>query len=129
MIEYTIDYFKVDRKRCECHDCGYWRNAYESWLNEDGFEINYSSTLTHLIQYAGRYCENYASDLFLIWSCLVERFKNKDYTGEKLILGFRESGVDKNESVVRNYNENRYYYRKIVTVEIEVKDGRLDMYM
>lgn len=121
MRDYTMDDFNVDRERYECHDFGY--------LTENGFEINYSSTLTHLIHYAGRYCECYASDLFLIWSSLLDRLENREYTGEKLILGFRESGVDKNETVVKNYNANWYYYRKIVTIEIDVKNGVIDMYM
>lgn len=129
MRDYTMDDFKVNREKCKFHDAGYWRYAWQSWYNKDGFDINCSSILTSLIQKAGRWCERYASDLFIIWSSLEKRLEDINYTGEKLVLGFRESGVDKNEIVVRNYNANSYYYREIVTLEIVVDDGRIDMYM
>ena len=129
MKKHTFHDSKVDHEKCKFHDAGYWRYANQSWFNKDGFEINYSSILTSLIQKAGRWCEHYASDLFIIWSSLEKRLEDINYTGEKLVLGFRESGVDKNEVVVKNYNENRYYYREIVTLEIEAFNGRIDMYM
>lgn len=129
MREYTMDDFKVSRENCKFHDSGYWRYAWQSWYNKDGFEVNYSSILTNLIQNAGRWCEHHASDLFIIWNAFEKRLEDINYTGEKLVLGFRESGVDKNENVIKNYNENCHYYRKIITVEIEVRNGRIDMYM
>ena len=82
-----------------------------------------------MIQIAGRYCESYASDLFLIWQALEERLKNPNYEGESLILGFRKMGVDKNETVVNNYNANYLYYRKIIPIEIVVTGNEIDMYM
>lgn len=129
MREYTIDDFKVNHKKCNFHATGFWRNSFQTWHGKDGFEINYSSILTNLIHNAGRWCEQYASDLFIIWSSLKERLEDVNYTGEKLVLGFRDCGIDKNENVIRNFNSNYHYYRKIIILEIEVNNGRIDMYM
>lgn len=127
MREYTLDDFKVDREKCRHHSSGTWSvsvfDTVPSW------NLNYSDILTRLIQAAGRYCEDYASDLFIHWSAIEEKLKDRNYEGETIILGFREQGVDKNEWVVKNYNENRYYYRKIVTLEIVINGNHIDMYM
>lgn len=130
MRELTMDDFKVDREKCKFHEHGIWcKGFFRIFTDEDGYEINYSSIVTYLIQIAGRFCESYASDLFLIWSCLEDRIKDKEYRGEKLILGFRRMGVDKNDIVVKNYNANPYYYRQIVVIEIEATGDEIDIYM
>ena len=125
---YTLQDFTVNKDRCKHHAQGYWQNHY--MYEEKGYYINYSDVLTELIQTAGRFCEQYASDLFIIWNCLLSRLEDKDYKGEKLILGFREQGVDKNERVIENCNRTGdIYYRKIHVVEIVVNGNRIDMYM
>lgn len=125
---YTLNDFTVNKDRCKFHAQGYWHIP----LFEDTpqYDINYSDILTELIYTAGRYCESYASDLFVIWKCLTDRLKDRKYTGEKLILGFREMGVDKNEQVIENCNRTGdIYYRKIHIIEIVVKGNQIDMYM
>ena len=127
MREYTLEDFKLEPKNCTIHEYGMW--SVPVFETEPKWNINYSDILSRLIFAAGRYCESYASDLFIIWQSLEERLKNPDYKGESLILGFRDMGIDKNETVVKNYNANYLYYRKIISIEIVVTGNRIDMYM
>lgn len=127
MKEYTLEDFKLNPNQCRFHESGIW--TIPIFEKEPRWNINYSDILSRLIFAAGRYCENYASDLFIIWKSLEKRLQNGNYRGESLILGFREMGVDKNEDVVRNYNANYLYYRKIIAIEIVVTGDRIDMYM
>lgn len=128
MREYTIEDFKVDKEKCSYHAHGTW--SVPVFYTEPQWNLNYSDILTRLIQVAGRYCENYASDLFIHWRAIEKKLKDRNYEGEKLVLGFREMGVDSNDWVVNNYNESGcYYYRKIITIEIIVNGNHIDMYM
>ena len=128
MREYTLEDFNVDKERCKYHAHGTWSTPI--FDTEMEWNINYSDILTKLIQFAGRYCESYASDLFIHWRAIEKKLKDRNYEGEKLVLGFREMGVDTNDWVVKNYNESgSYYYRMIVTLEIVVNGNHIDMYM
>ena len=127
MREYTLDDFNVDKEKCKYHAGGTW--SVPLFETEPQWNSNYSDILTRLIQYAGRYCESYASDLFIHWIAIEKKLKDRNYKGEKLVLGFRDMGVDSNERVVDNYNDNSYYYRKIVTIEIVVNGNHIDIYM
>ena len=99
------------------------------------WDINYSDILTELIQYAGRYCEHYASDLFIIWKYNVEdKLKDHDLKSYSVMFGFRESGVDHDVStdtdrivVERHLKDNIYYYRKVVKLEIEIVGDTITM--
>lgn len=74
------------------------------------YEINDSSILTKLIQEAGRWCEHYASDLFLNWQ-EVQRFLENAVPGEHevFLFGFRQMGVDHDSFVINRFNEMDYY--------------------
>ena len=103
-------------------------------LTWDGkaWEINTSSILTRLIQAAGRYCESYASDLFIDWKILEENLENPDYTGGRLLFGFRESGVDGNSFILSRYNNDgkyaRYEYRAMYALDVKIEpDGCMTM--
>ena len=96
------------------------------------WDINYSSILTRLIYYAGRYCENWASDLFEIWKYRIdENLHNREYEGETITFGFRENGVDTDREIEYKKDELGsaidYYYRKICTLEITIKDDVITM--
>ena len=127
MNRYTLKDFRLKTDNFKIHENGTW--SVPVFEDKPKWNINYSRILSELIFIAGRYCENYASDLFIIWQSLEERLKNPDYKGESLILGFRENGVDKNETIISNYDKNRLCYRKIVSIEIIVTGNRIDMYM
>ena len=112
---------------------GYWRTpifeAKKKW------DLNYSSILTKLIQYAGRYCESYASDLFIIWKyCVEKRLEDPELESYSVTFGFRDVGVDHDVStdtekivVARHLKENSYYYRKIAKLEIKIDGNAIEM--
>ena len=91
----------------------------------DKIDINYSNILTKLIQLAGRYCESYASDLFIDWSSIDESLQNASIESGSHLFGFRETGVDHNSFIFSRANESyRYYeyaYRAIWRLDIEVQ--------
>ena len=101
------------------------------------WSINYSSILTKLIQDAGRYCEAWASDLFIIWKYDVDnRLQNRDIQSFTIKFGFRDTGVDCDDSldtereykiVETNYKKNYYYYRKIDTLTVTVDGNKITM--
>lgn len=63
--------------------------------NKGKYCVNLSTVLTKLIQEAGRWCEAYASDLFIEWRA-VERHleKMEDLTHTSFVFGMRRMGVD-----------------------------------
>lgn len=99
------------------------------------WDINYSDILTELIQFAGRYCESYASDLFIIWKyCVEDRLNDRDLESFSITFGFRESGVDQDVSteperivVEKNRKNNSYYYRKVVKLDITIDGSNITM--
>ena len=99
------------------------------------WDINYSDILTELIQYAGRFCEYYASDLFIIWKCCVEdKLKDRDLESHSITFGFRKLGVDHDVStdterivVAKNLKKNDYYYRKVAKLDIIIDGSNITM--
>ena len=99
------------------------------------WDINYSDILTELIQYAGRYCESYASDLFIIWKfCVDQKLKDRELESFTLTFGFRSMGVDhelsnepERQPVTNSRKENSYYYRKVATLEVKVEGSEITM--
>lgn len=102
---YTVENFEMESVLKE--DAGSWsnKNPYYYGVSKEGkFSINYSDILTFLIQVAGKICKYYANDLFITWSSLEEKLKDVEYTGGKILFGFRESGVDSNAFVLSRLN-------------------------
>lgn len=91
------------------------------------WEINYSSILTRLIQEAGRWCEHYASDLFVQWKCNVDN-KLADGTLEsgRIIFAMRDSGIDC-EKWYEIHKEESNYYRAVWFLDIVAEQGKLEM--
>lgn len=98
-------------------------------VGDDGkVEINYSSHLTKLIQEAGRWCRYYASDLFLWWNSMLKALA-ADHSSASYLFGFRESGVDSADEIIRQYQAAGHVmsdrYRAIWRLDVEVnEDGR-----
>lgn len=91
------------------------------------WNVNYSSILTQLIQDAGRYTEDYASDLFILWSYLIEReLNNPNWQGGTYMFGFRECGVDKKETIEYQI-QYPYYYRKVRTLNVVIDGNNIEM--
>lgn len=101
--------------------------AYGTYYNGH-FEINTSSILTRLIQDAGRWCEHYASDLFIQWNTVERIVSELKPCNENLEFkfGFREMGVDHNEWI-ELHKDMPYYYRKIRKLLIEIRDEKIEM--
>lgn len=79
-------------------------------------EINTSSILTKLIQSAGRFCESYASDLFISWQTVL-RDMERDELQETYLFGMREQGVDHASFILSRFNSDaivaHYEYRQM----------------
>lgn len=91
------------------------------------WEINYSSILTKLIQEAGRWCEYYASDLFIMWKYNIDK-KLDDGTmdTEQFVFGFRDDGVDYKEWYELHKNDTGRY-RAVWFLDVTVNDGKMEM--
>lgn len=96
-------------------------------VSEHKFNINTSSILTRLIQEAGRWCNSYASDLFILWNYGVDKLlENGTMESTNLVFAFREHGVD--SEVGYNHNKETYhYYRAVWFLDIDVADGKINM--
>lgn len=113
------------RKSQEIVETGYVGNYTGKW------DINYSSILTELIHSAGRYCERYASDLFIDWRIIENRLTGDDIfsaEGEDIYyFGMRESGVDHEAWIRSRIAENPDIYRALYRLEVVRDRGKMTM--
>lgn len=99
------------------------------------YEINYSSVLSCLICAAGRYCESYASDLFIDWNTVLEFIDSASETDDDMktsfLFGFRESGIDHNSFVFSHYDSAgqyaQYRYRAMYRLDVETVGDKISM--
>lgn len=104
--------------------------------------INTSDIASELIIAAGRWCENYASDVLIDWDRVRDAIKHCDETSDPysvtMVFGFRRSGVDHDAYVFSNMKKYDtglnidHYYAKIYAVNVSMsitEDGckRLDV--
>ena len=94
---------------------------------EGKWEINYSSILTRLIQEAGRWCESYASDLFVQWKYGIDqKLDNGTLYTNTFVFAFRDSGVD-HEEWYENHKNERNYYRAVWYLDVLTDKGKIKM--
>ena len=94
---------------------------------EGKWEINYSSILTRLIQEAGRWCESYASDLFVQWKYKIDqKLDNGTLYTNTFVFAFRDSGVDSEEWYENHKNEHNYY-RAVWYLDVLTDEGKIKM--
>lgn len=77
------------------------------------FEVNHSSILTRLIQEAGRYCERFASDLFIDWQSVlryIDEAEESPAEEKTFLFGFRQDGVDGNSFIESRFTSGAYAY-------------------
>ncbi len=113
--EYTIEDFKPMDGCKPLKADGRWSPTEGEW------SLNYSSILTELIQQAGRWCEHYASDLFIDWMTIDRCLKNRDVENRSFLFGFRQIGVDHDQFIFSRFNQNPYErdtYRTIYRLDI-----------
>lgn len=102
---------------------GFWDTFHGQWA------INTSEILSQLIKDAGRYCEHYASDLFITWEYEVEDFLKKGCReSETIRFGFRNMGVD-HETWIEINEMIPEYYNVIRELKIEVENNSITMTM
>ena len=93
------------------------------------YDINYSSILTRLIQEAGRFCESFASDLFIEWHNVKAWIESAGFCDSEVFLfGFRQYGVDDAGYILSRYNGGGYAYpeeeyRSLWRLEISTNDS------
>ena len=127
MKTYTVDSFKINEYAYKpITASGYTFDA------SAPFSVNDSDILTRLIQEAGRFCEHYASDLFIDYMSVREYIENT--VGElhsepaaTFLFGFRENCVDGNEYILSHYSNDgknaRYAYRSMWRLDITKSRG------
>ena len=97
------------------------------------YDINYSSILTRLIQEAGRFCEYYASDLFIDWSSVMRYIDTAEAQEKKtFFFGFRQMGVDGNSFVESRFTSGMYAdpekeYRSLCRLDIDTDGDEMEM--
>ena len=114
---YTVETL-LENVQCEFYNKPIVSTGYLS--RDNTWDINYSSQLTALIQSAGRFCEHYASDLFIDWTGIFKRLNTEDiFTDGKYeyLFGMRDSGVDGISFILSTVNNNdtgyvNAYYRR-----------------
>lgn len=100
---------------------GYYSVTNHKW------EINYSSILTKLIQETGRFCENYASDLFIQWKYRIDdRLENGTIIDGTEVFAIRENSVDNKEQYEFHKDEHRYY-RAVWFLDIKINNCTIEM--
>jgi len=120
--EYTIEDFKPRWGEGKITATG--TNYFDRIDGKLHINVNYSSILTKLIQEAGRWCEHYASDLFIDWEMIKRTLENEEEYDKSYMFGFREDGVDGNEYVLHRYNSrNEKEYRTLWRLDVESKQS------
>lgn len=91
------------------------------------YDVNYSSILTRLIQEAGRWCERYASDLFIDWCIIKKELETPACDGGNYFFGFRKDGVDGLSFILNRIAENKEMYRSVWMLKVEVEKDKVTM--
>ena len=94
---------------------------------EGKWEINTSSILTRLIQEAGRWCEHYASDLFVKWKYEIEqKLDNGTLETDTFIFAMYNNGVHHKKWYENHKNEHNYY-RAVWYLDVLTDEGKIKM--
>ena len=105
-----------------------YTKAVGRWNTYGNLDINYSTILTKLIQEAGRWCEHYASDLFISWENLMVKLSSGNFEGGRFAFGFRQYGVDHLEWILSRLNDgDNKEYRSIWILDVEISDDEIIM--
>jgi hypothetical protein len=108
-------------------------NGYK-WLDNHGnirWEINTSSILTKLIKIAGRLCDDYASDLFILWSCDIdEPLKAGNMESQTFVFAFYDSGIHSgihHKCLWDIYKDDDSYYREVWFLDVTINGDKISM--
>ena len=91
------------------------------------WQINTSSILTSLIKEAGRWCNYFSSDLFVLWKYNIDRkLENGTLDTGTYVFAFWKGGVDDNEWYEKNKNK-RNYYNVVWFLDVSVDGNKIEM--
>ena len=98
-------------------------------LDSDSYDINLSTILTKLIQEAGRFCDRYASDLFIDWTSILDVINNEE--DGIFAIGIRDNGVDGSSYVIHHVQTdwNDYYYKRLYAVRVSHSADEIAKYV
>ena len=92
--------------------------------NDGVWIINTSSILTRLIQEAGRWCERFASDLFISWSVIDKKLDNGTMQTEQFVFAMYDNGIHHKAWYECNKDKN---YRKVWFLDVETNKDKIKM--
>lgn len=97
-----------------------------------GFNVNYSSIATCIIQNVGRFAERFASDFLINWKVVDQILESAPAAPCRFVVGFgiRGEGVDGNDYIIshlrntmnpttEHVNVERAGYRKVLALEVK----------
>ena len=105
---------------------GQWIES-RPYSTEGRWDINYSDILTQLIQSCGRYCQRYASDLFIDWQYIVEKLSKGEPINGQFIFAIRTDGVDHNAFYEIRKDKGGYHEVWELTIKSTDNDRWLEM--
>ena len=108
-----------------CFSCGH-----ENTAKYTTKYLNWSDIQDHLIRLAAHYTDYYASDLLYYLESIQHDLENGEVKPEGYFFGFRDSGIDPGEVVIKQYKHSisSKYYRAIWRVMITI-DQNMDVNM
>lgn len=95
--------------------------------SENKWEINYSSILTRLIQEAGRWCEHYASDLFILWNVLNRKLEEGTMGTETFVFAMYDCGVHHHKEWYGLHKDVPRLYRAVWFLDVVTCDDKITM--
>ena len=106
-------------------DTGIWHH---NLAGEKVIDVNISDIMTHIVHDVGRFCEHYASDVFINHDSLMKKLDNlpENNQTEYTWFGIRESGVDDISYILCNMNNQSpeyisQYYRRLYCVKMHIE--------
>lgn len=88
-------------------------------------DINLSEILDRLIFSAGRFCQRYASDMFISWQYVLNTIKNGTEPRQVLMLATRRFGVDGDDFIMCNL-DNMQRYAEVFLIDINRKSSPIE---
>lgn len=95
-------------------------------------DINLSSILDRLITGAGRFCQRFASDLFISWNGILNYIQNRPNHDKRriIMLATRRNGVDGDDFILCNLeNIEKYAEIFLINIEDDAIDGNISVSM
>lgn len=127
-VEFEIRYRDEQIKSLEEELAGTKREKGAFYREKGSWRINYGSILSKLIQEAGRWCEYYASNLFILWNAIDKKLEDGTIETESFVFAFGDRGVDSESGYKLHQDMNdRNYYRAVWFLDVVVNEDEIEM--